>query len=147
MDILGGRQGSGLSQGWPGPGTGSDLAYSCTVLYGRIPSRVQLVQVTKSKQYKQTALGKACVLDAFDHAAACPRAGPPRGVLRASTALAWDRRWWALLSVAAQDAVAATLVEGATAPWPSPAGFDEPHLADVLGWQPPPVGASLLPLR
>ena len=68
-------------------------------------------------------------------------------VLRASAAQAWDRRWWALISVAAQDAVAASLVEGAVAAWPSPTGFDEPHLGDVLGWQPPAPDVSRLPLR
>ena len=35
----------------------------------------------------------------------------------------FGRRWWAMLSVAAQDALCATLVEGGSAEWASPAGF------------------------
>ena len=57
-------------------------------------------------------------------------------LLRASARLAWDRRWWALLSIAVQDAVAASLVEGPASNWCiSPSGFDSPFLADVLGDQ------------
>ena len=53
-------------------------------------------------------------------------------LLRASAAQAWSRRWWSLLSVACQDVVSASLVEGRHAPSTSPAGFNEPPLADVL---------------
>ena len=52
--------------------------------------------------------------------------------LQRATARAWEARWWALLSVAVQDAPAATLIEGA------------PHL--LHGWygDPPPLGELLL---
>ena len=54
---------------------------------------------------------------------------PPR--LRQSTARAWEARWWAMLSVAVQNALAATLVD------------DAPHL--LHGWEGdgPPLGALL----
>ena len=68
-------------------------------------------------------------------------------LLRASAAQAWDRRWWSLLSVASQDALAASLVEGVGAVHAAPPGFGTPALADVLGWQPPPPDVSRLPLR
>ena len=44
---------------------------------------------------------------------------PPR--LRKSTQLAWENRWWGMLAVAAQDSLAATLVD------------DTPHL--LQGWE------------
>ena len=67
---------------------------------------------------------------------------PPR--LRRSTARAWEARWWGMLAVAVQNALAATLVD------------DAPHL--LHGWEGegPPLGellhgdapaASRLPLR
>jgi len=51
--------------------------------------------------------------------------------LRRSTAAAWEGRWWSMLSVAAQDALAATLVD------------DAPHL--LHGWrgEEPPLGLLL----
>ena len=57
------------------------------------------------------------------------RQAPPR--LRRSTALAWENRWWGMLSVAMQDSLAATLVN------------DAPHL--VHGWHgtDPPLGQLL----
>ena len=64
--------------------------------------------------------------------------------LRASAARAWEARWWGMLSVAVQNALAATLVD------------DAPHL--LHGWEGegPPLGEprhaeaptqSRLPLR
>ena len=67
-------------------------------------------------------------------------------ILRRSAALAWGRRWWGMLSVAVQDAVAATLVEGRDALMASPLGHCTPPLADVLEGA-PAVAPSLLPLR
>ena len=67
-------------------------------------------------------------------------------LLRRSAELAWDRRWWGLLSIAAQDALTATLVEGCPA-FTTPPGFDTPYLADVLGMAVPPTSPSFLPLR
>ena len=51
--------------------------------------------------------------------------------LRRSTAAAWENRWWSMLAVAAQDSLAATLVD------------DAPHL--LHGWRPeePPLGVLL----
>ena len=66
--------------------------------------------------------------------------------LRAAAAAGWSRRWWGLLSTAAQKAVCSTLLGG---PWLAPAlahGDAGPPLADVLG-EAPPFGPSLLPLR
>ena len=54
---------------------------------------------------------------------------PPR--LRQSSARAWEARWWAMLSVAVQNALASTLVD------------DAPHL--LHGWEGegPPLGVLL----
>ena len=54
---------------------------------------------------------------------------PPR--LRRSTARAWEARWWGMLAVAVQNALAATLVD------------DAPHL--LHGWEGerPPLGVLL----
>ena len=43
-------------------------------------------------------------------ASARARDAPPR--LQASARLAWESRWWSMLSVCLQDALAATMVEG-----------------------------------
>ena len=68
-------------------------------------------------------------------------------LLRRSAALAWHRRWWSILSCAAQRSVAATLLDQRVeAGW---LGVDGPTLetsevacggAEALGW-------SCLPLR
>jgi hypothetical protein len=52
--------------------------------------------------------------------------------LRQATSRAWEARWWALLAVAVQDSLAATLID------------DAPHL--LHGWHgdPPPLGELLL---
>ena len=77
---------------------------------------------------------------------ASARARTCPALLRVSAAQAWRARWWEILSVAAQAALAATLVEEAH---PTLDGSDgaEPALADVLAdaGAPPPV--SRLPLR
>ncbi len=68
-------------------------------------------------------------------------------LLRASARAAWHHRWWALLSVAAQSALAATLLgEGALA-LGGPAGDDDVPLAAVLDSAPGPPLVSRLPLR
>ena len=67
--------------------------------------------------------------------------------LRKAAGHAWTRRWWALLSVAVQDAVAATLVEGAAGPQGGALGYEEPFLAEVLGDAPGGPATSRLPLR
>ncbi len=67
--------------------------------------------------------------------------------LRGAARAAWHHRWWGLLSVAAQRALAATLSgEGAQA-MGGPSGSDDPPLAEVLemAQEGPPV--SRLPLR
>ena len=73
-------------------------------------------------------------------ARACP------AVLRPAARAAWQRRWWALLSVAAQEALAATLLEENPLQG-GPAGFDEPFLADVLEAASEVPAISRLPIR
>jgi hypothetical protein len=58
------------------------------------------------------------------------RRAPP--LLHAAAVRAWQRRWWCLLAVAVQDAVAATLVQDKPTELSAPAGFPEPWLTDVL---------------
>ena len=68
-------------------------------------------------------------------------------LLRRAAALGWHRRWTCLLSVAAQRALASTLLEpSATVPL-GPWGVEEPELATVLQQAGPEPGASRLPLR
>ena len=57
------------------------------------------------------------------------QSAPPR--LRRSTAFAWENRWWGMLSVAAQNAFAATLVD------------DAPHLLHAREGSDPPLGVLL----
>ena len=73
------------------------------------------------------------------------RAAP--ALLRSSARAAWLSRWWGLLSVAAQSALASTLTGDGVLALGGPAGFDEVPLGDVLDHAcgaPPP---SRLPLR
>ena len=68
-------------------------------------------------------------------------------LLRRAAALGWHRRWTCLFSVAAQRALASTLLEpSATVPL-GPWGVEEPELATVLQQAGPEPGASRLPLR
>ena len=68
-------------------------------------------------------------------------------LLRRTAALGWHRRWTCLLSVAAQRALATTLLEpSATLALGSP-GLNEPDLAEVLQGAGPELGPSRLPLR
>ena len=75
------------------------------------------------------------------------RRAPP--VLQATAVRAWQRRWWCLLSVAVQDALAATLVEDGASALGGAAGFQEPFLEQVLSpelpaeeWEPSLLGAA-----
>ena len=70
------------------------------------------------------------------------RHAPPQ--LRRSTARAWEARWWAMLSVAVQNALAATLVDDAPHLLHGWAG-DGPPLGELLRDEPPAL--SRLPLR
>ena len=54
---------------------------------------------------------------------------PPR--LRRAAALAWENRWWSMLSVAVHDNLAATLVD------------DAPHLLHAWEGRDPPLGELL----
>ena len=67
--------------------------------------------------------------------------------LRAATQAAFARRWWALLSVAAQDALAATLLGLPVGPLDGVANASGPWAADVLTTFGAPAGPSRLPLR
>ena len=68
-------------------------------------------------------------------------------LLRASARTAWHARWWGLLSVATQSALAATLGGASALALGGPAGAEEVPLGSVLeeGWSGPPD--SRLPLR
>ena len=68
---------------------------------------------------------------------------PP--AVRASAKAAWARRWWSVLSVAVQQAVAHTALGRARA-MPGPAHTDAPALDEVLHLA-DPDGPSRLPLR
>ena len=68
---------------------------------------------------------------------------PP--AVRASAKAAWARRWWSVLSVAVQQAVAHTALGRARA-MPGPAHTDAPALDEVLHLA-DPGGPSRLPLR
>ena len=57
------------------------------------------------------------------------QSAPPR--LRGSTAFAWENRWWGMLSVAAQNVLAATLID------------DAPHLLHAWEGLDPPLGMLL----
>ena len=52
--------------------------------------------------------------------------------LRFAAALGWQRRWWSMIAVAAQDSLAATLVDDAVVLLDGQDG-PEPLLSDVLG--------------
>ena len=61
------------------------------------------------------------------------RARRAPSLLQAAAARGWQRRWWSLLSVAVQDALAATLIEDCTAtPLDCAMGFCQPLLDQVL---------------
>ena len=67
--------------------------------------------------------------------------------LRTSAAQAWSNRWWGALSVAAQDALAATLsLEGHLA-LGGPAADPDVPLGDVLDFAAPATSPSRLPIR
>ena len=68
---------------------------------------------------------------------------PP--AVRASAKAAWARRWWSVLSVAVQQAVAHTALGRARA-MPGPAHTGAPALDEVLHLA-DPDGPSRLPLR
>ena len=68
-------------------------------------------------------------------------------LLRASARAAWHARWWGLLSVAAQSALAVTLSGEGTLALGGPAGADEVHLADAFSFADVGPSVSRLPLR
>ena len=68
-------------------------------------------------------------------------------LLQAAARAAWQNRWWGLLSIAAQGALATTLLgEGALA-MGALAGYEEVPFADVLEQAGTALPASRLPLR
>ena len=67
-------------------------------------------------------------------------------LLRQSARAAWHHRWWGLLSVACQTALASTLCGQALA-LGGPRGQDDPFLGDVLDGAPGLPSPSRLPLR
>ena len=86
-------------------------------------------------------------LKRFVAACAKSKARSAPALLRASARAAWHARWWGLLSIAAQSALAATLSgEGALA-LGGPAGSDEVPLADAMSFAISGPAVSRLPLR
>ena len=75
--------------------------------------------------------------------AAC---GVPLLLLTAARA-AWHSRWWGLLSVAAQTALATTLSGAGALALDGPTGYEEPCLGDVLSDAIAAPLESRLPLR
>ena len=73
------------------------------------------------------------------------RQAPP--LLRAAARAAYSRRWWGLLSVAVQDAVAATLLGAPLGPYGGCAAGVSPALPDVLTLCSGGSAHSRLPLR
>ena len=68
-------------------------------------------------------------------------------LLRAAARAAYSRRWWGLLSVAVQDAVAATLLGAPLGPYGGCAAGVSPALPDVLTLCSGGSAHSRLPLR
>ena len=73
------------------------------------------------------------------------RAAP--ALLRRSAELAYTNRWWGFLSVAAQDALMATLTGDGYLALGGAAGEDDPDLAEVLLADSAGPPASRLPAR
>ena len=72
--------------------------------------------------------------------------GAPR-LLRTAARAAWHARWWGLLSVACQTALATTLSGSGVLALGGPAGFDDVLLENVLDDAPGAPVPSRLPLR
>ncbi len=68
-------------------------------------------------------------------------------LLQASARAAWQNRWWSLLSVAAQAALATTLLGHGAEALGGPTGFEDVPFADVLEHALLAPAASRLPLR
>ncbi len=68
-------------------------------------------------------------------------------LLQASARAAWHNRWWSLLSVAAQTALATTLLGHGAEALGGPTGFEDVPFADVLEHAHIAPPASRLPLR
>jgi len=94
-------------------------------LLGRGPAKLVVLGVEVGGRWCEESLS---FMDALVMARA--KRAPP--VLRTAAVHAWRRRWWCLLSIAVQDAVAATLVQDKVTALNTALGFDEPFLADVL---------------
>ena len=75
------------------------------------------------------------------------RAAAAPALLRSSAAAAWRSRWWGLLSIAAQDALAATLSRDGHLALGGPAADEDVPLGDVLLGAAPASVPSRLPLR
>ena len=73
------------------------------------------------------------------------RAAPQ--LLRRSAAVAWSNRWWGILSIAVQDALAATIARDGHLALGGTDADEEVPLADVLLSAAPAASPSWLPLR
>ena len=129
-------QGSPLHvDGKPHPHTCTEDGATCSRL--EKPKNSTYAEVVQSSGYKLVTL--ACEVGGRWSDTTCQllrdlakeksQSAPPR--LRRSTAFAWENRWWGMLSVAAQNAFAATLVD------------DAPHLLHAWEGSDPPLGVLL----
>ena len=75
------------------------------------------------------------------------KAASAPSILRAASRAAWQNRWWGLLSVAAQSALATTLLGEGVLALAAPAGHDEVPLGDVFDCAHMAPLESRLPLR
>jgi len=134
------------------PWAGADVTSGVAIRRGEHEKEVTYHDLVGSDRLLLTTLAcevggrwsAKCVETVRKLAAARARSAPTH--LRRAAQLAWEARWWAMLSVAAQNTLAATILDDAVA---TLVGFDgnEPTLADVLldgGGLP---AASRLPAR
>ena len=75
-----------------------------------------------------------------------PQGVPRPPAVRAAATAGWARRWWSMLSVAVQQAVASTALGGAWLQPLQPAAGEGPPLDSILHHA-APEGHSRLPLR
>ena len=75
------------------------------------------------------------------------RAAQAPPLLRQSVAAAYSRRWWCLLGVAVQDALASTALGLPSGPLAGCADTGGPYDADVVALHGAPSAPSRLPLR
>ena len=134
------------------PWRGADTQHSVAIERGERDKAATYPELVNSDQVLLRTLAcevggrwsTECLRTVRELASAKARAAPAH--LRQAARSAWQSRWWALLSVAVQDSLAATLVEDAL---PTLDGHDgaEPELTEVLLDVSASPAPSRLPLR